>query len=243
MPGFTAHLKAQLQKRRIPLVSHVTFTEQERDAPLGESPLIRPPGFWVGKHRRPFVCFTQKSLDHWNREVIEGQLKMLTACVSTKQNTTNIFHILPLELLENLYKAQLNVGNYVRACVLPVGQFDMIDYIENDYNTDTVVRLLEINYPLGVEVVPMPVDLRGDFARERLKLQELTDHIKSQNMAKESDLLLLSERLVQLRRDATVRDTDLSSKIEALEELLRETQGQLGDSKAHGARVRNSPER
>ena len=61
-------------------------------------------------------------------------------------------------------------------------------------------------------------------------------------MAKESDLLLLSERLVQLRRDATVRDTDLSSKIEALEELLRETQGQLGDSKAHGAKVGNSPE-
>ena len=63
-------------------------------------------------------------------------------------------------------------------------------------------------------------DLRGDFARKRLKLQELTDHIKSQNMAKESDLLLLSEHLVQLRRDATVRDMDLSSKIEALEELL-----------------------
>ena len=39
-------------------------------------------------------------------------------------------------------------------------------------------------------------------------------------MAKESDLLLLSERLVQLRRDATLRDMDLSSKIEALEELL-----------------------
>ena len=57
-------------------------------------------------------------------------------------------------------------------------------------------------------------------------------------MAKESDLLLLSKRLVQLRQDA-----DLSSKIEAWEELLRETQGQLGDSKAHGARVRNSPER
>ena len=73
-----AHLKAQLQKRRIPLVSHVTFTEQERDAPLWESPLIRPPDFWVGKHRRPFVCFTEKSLDHWNREVIEGQLKMGT---------------------------------------------------------------------------------------------------------------------------------------------------------------------
>ena len=86
-------------------------------------------------------------------------------------------------------------------------------------------------------------DLRGDFARKRLKLQELTDHIKPQNMTKESDLLLLSEHLVQLRRDATVRDMDLSSKIEALEELLRETQGQLGDSKAHGARVRNSPER
>ena len=43
MPGFIAHLKAQVQKRRIPLVSHVTFTEQEKDAPLGESPLIRPP--------------------------------------------------------------------------------------------------------------------------------------------------------------------------------------------------------
>ena len=80
MPDFTAHLKAQLQKRRIPLVSHVTFTAQEKDAPLGESPLIRPPGFWIGKHRRPFVCFTEKSLDHWNREVIEGQLNMLTAC-------------------------------------------------------------------------------------------------------------------------------------------------------------------
>ena len=52
---------------------------------------------------------------------------------------------------------------------------------------------------------------------------EPTDHIKSQNMAKESDLQLLSERLVQLRRDATVRETDLSSKIEALEELLRKT--------------------
>ena len=176
MPGFIAHLKAQVQKRRIPLVSHVTFTEQEKDAPLGESPLIRPPGFWIGKHRRPFVCFTEKSLDHWNREVIEGQLKMLTACVSTKQNTTNIFHILPLELLENLYKAQLNVGNYMRACLLPVGQFDMIDYIENDYNADTVVRLLEINYPLGVEVVRMPVDVRGDFAH-RYDLTDTVEHI------------------------------------------------------------------
>ena len=176
MPGFTAHLKAQLQKRRIPLVSHVTFTAQEKDAPLGESPLIRPPGFWIGKHRRPFVCFTEKSLDHWNREVIEGQLKMLTACVSSKENTTNIFHILPLELLENLYKAQLNVGNYVRACVLPVGQFDMIDYFENDYTADTVVRLLEINYPLGVEVVRMPVDVRGDFAH-RYDLTDTVEHI------------------------------------------------------------------
>ena len=176
MPDFTAHLKAQLQKRRIPLVSHVTYTAQEKDAPLGESPLIRPPGFWIGKHRRPFVCFTEKSLDHWNREVIEGQLNMLTACVSTKKNTTNIFHILPLELLENLYKAQLNVGNFVRACVLPVGQFDMIDYIENDYNADTVVRLLEINYPLGVEVVRMPVDVRGDFAY-RYDLEDTIEHI------------------------------------------------------------------
>ena len=74
-------------------------------------------------------------------------------------------------------------------------------------------------------------EARQEFAREKLKLQEASDGLKSRCAAREADLASVQEQITELKRQTTVRDTELTVKVSALEDFCKKTQAQLQSAK------------
>eukprot|EP00746_Dinoflagellata_sp_MGD_P154766 gnl/MRDRNA2_/MRDRNA2_85020_c0_seq1.p1 gnl/MRDRNA2_/MRDRNA2_85020_c0~~gnl/MRDRNA2_/MRDRNA2_85020_c0_seq1.p1 ORF type:complete len:951 (-),score=256.80 gnl/MRDRNA2_/MRDRNA2_85020_c0_seq1:111-2963(-) len=76
-------------------------------------------------------------------------------------------------------------------------------------------------------------EARQAFAKEKLKLQEQNDTLATQNTALETENKTTNDQLIEFKRMAMARDTEMTSRINALEDMLKDTQSQLSEAKNH----------
>eukprot|EP00927_Polykrikos_kofoidii_P054963 TRINITY_DN4928_c0_g1_i1.p1 TRINITY_DN4928_c0_g1~~TRINITY_DN4928_c0_g1_i1.p1 ORF type:complete len:1023 (-),score=183.85 TRINITY_DN4928_c0_g1_i1:168-3200(-) len=72
-------------------------------------------------------------------------------------------------------------------------------------------------------------DARKDFARDRLRLQSAIDQMNPQNSAAEEELRTVTEQFKDAKRVLMLEETELKSRVGAIEDLVRDTQLALAE--------------
>jgi hypothetical protein len=72
-------------------------------------------------------------------------------------------------------------------------------------------------------------EARKDFVQQRLQLHAAIDQMNPQNTAAEHEIRASAERFASYRREVTAHETQLQSRVNALEDLARDAQWQLSD--------------
>jgi len=86
-------------------------------------------------------------------------------------------------------------------------------------------------------------EARKEFAQQRLQLQAAFDQINPQNASAETEIREGEERFANLRREMTSNETQLSSRLNALDDLMRDAQWQLSDAQNRLAETVDTLER
>eukprot|EP00928_Gymnodinium_smaydae_P040306 TRINITY_DN27349_c0_g9_i1.p1 TRINITY_DN27349_c0_g9~~TRINITY_DN27349_c0_g9_i1.p1 ORF type:complete len:932 (+),score=257.17 TRINITY_DN27349_c0_g9_i1:60-2855(+) len=81
---------------------------------------------------------------------------------------------------------------------------------------------------------------RKEFAHERLKLQAAIEEIGPQNASAEAELHSLDEKFHAFKRDVLSQETELASRVGALEDLVRDAQRQLVDARTRLAETQDA---
>jgi len=76
-------------------------------------------------------------------------------------------------------------------------------------------------------------ELRQEWTKQKLSIQEKTEITNAKRQTAESDLEILSSQFQEFKRQSAARETEVSSRINALEENLKQLKSSLEDSKNH----------
>lgn len=80
-------------------------------------------------------------------------------------------------------------------------------------------------------------NLRLDWTRRRLSIQETVDVTEGKCQTAETDLDIMSNQFVEFKRQTSARETEITSRISALEEQLKTTKYHLQDAKVQLSEV------
>eukprot|EP00397_Hematodinium_sp_SG-2012_P004014 GEMP01004025.1.p1 GENE.GEMP01004025.1~~GEMP01004025.1.p1 ORF type:complete len:939 (+),score=279.37 GEMP01004025.1:79-2895(+) len=74
--------------------------------------------------------------------------------------------------------------------------------------------------------------LRQEWTRQRLSVQETTDITEQKRQTAENDFEIMSSQFVEFKRQSSARETEIASRIGALEDMLKTTKYHLADGKS-----------
>ena len=173
MPTYHHHLQRIVDLGYFPCVSEVTLTEEESSVPYPPK-IIQVP---ITKSRwgcvpHYFRAYDEASLNIWNKEVIDAQVRLLLFTLQPAIDagiTINYLQLLPEVLLRYLFEQELRHVPFYRKFLAP---------ITSHYPLPTDDKLLgaaAAKYmELGVEAMALRVDLRDNYLWRKVQLYEMT---------------------------------------------------------------------